>query len=181
MKLITKRDLLSILKFFNVILLILFLFSMISLIQEEMIELQFIPILLIFNFILPPFAGSLVLSSIEKHHHFFEWDIKERKRKSGFLNLVTIDVYFFLYLSAFVLGITISNLKYLYQHTTIEFYLGLFYGILFLLNGLFPITLHGYNSELEIKHSELSDKPDNWKSSNSSKDRYKNPPKVYGL
>ena len=182
-KIINKDDIKSILKFFNVIILLLFSLALISNLAEEgEITIRMSGIGLIIFFLASPIIAFCSLTHTKDQHHFYEWDVMERKRKSDFLTALSIDIYFFSFTSVFITVLTFSDAKFNNINSGFEAhnFLGLFYGILLLLNAIFPVYLHGYRSYLEETHN-LSDKPQTWVSGNESEQRYRNPPKIYGL
>ena len=118
---------------------------------------------------LSPIIAIIIVSIISGKHEFYEWDKKEREKKRAFLaNLVTI-VFFFTYLSVFLLSTVIFDLTYLdfdsLDHPErIVLFIKILSGIISLLNAIFPVQLHSkvYSSYLTLDEYRLAKKPDNW-------------------
>lgn len=163
-----KKNVLPGLKVLNVIALCIFPLGIVT----NLADIKFLKVtnlVYIIIFGLSPILATVFVSRINNHHEFFEWDKNEREKKKTFLITLIPIVFFFTYLSVFLLSTTISDLinidfKELDRPDKIVFIIRILTGILSLANAIFSVQLHYglYSSSLTLDEYKLAKKPDNW-------------------
>ena len=169
---------LPIIRVINVILLVLFglALSASSVLKDKsLIEVNGYVWLIVLG--VSPFLSSIIKYVIESKHEFYEWDKKEREKRKHFIDLLTLVVFCFTYLSVFILAITLHDFKHiefkdLSNPDIFDFSIRFIYGIAFFLNSIFTIPLHYriYSEYLTIDNYSLAKKPNNWEWERTSAD-----------